>query len=500
MKSLCVLATASVVFGAAPPEMASEWTSTNYGTTIMLFQGGTHNDTSQTACCDNQAVNCKVQTEGLAGVFAADMPNNRTSFIVGAQNLITLGAPHNMQFTAKKDNTGKWSCQEYCPFQDVTNPIALNPKAKDLGKVVLKNGKSYEHWQWNDDIFGVVKMDSVDFYVDQSGDKPVPYYQVMDLTPFGGAEIAVETQTFNSFTAGKVDPDAFDVPNLSSCPVSDNCQQDGLRTRFFSQVLPRQTLAARTKMFPKKKAEARKVEAAGNFTWPVDFSAFESQGMIANQGGVPSQDGKSTCCHVETLAQCQVQIQYQAGQKYYDYTNQRTRFESAGQVVVDLFDKHKSMLVVQNGTHEVCQEYCPMDPADTMDKGSATFLDDSAYDAGQAKFHGLSCEHWLWNDTIFGKIVMETSDFYADTSGPSVVPVGRVDNLTPFGVQFATVNVGWDKFKAGAQPADKFDIQGVDSCPLSQNCGQSFWQTHRAASRNKATFAKYATPFVDKYQ
>lgn len=490
---LSTVVAAAAVANAAAPVLPTEWSTQNFHTTVLIFQGGSHNDTAETACCSDKAPQCKVQTEGLIGKMAVDLANNRTSFIVGQQNLLTLGAPINKQFTASMGSDGKWSCQSYCPTQGpVQNPLNIDPKAKDQGKVTVQ-GKSTEHWQWSDEIFGVVKMDTVDFYLDQSGAKPVPYYQTEKLTPFGGGEIGFTTSLWNDFTEGKPDASAFDVPDLSSCELSDQCQQNTVQKKFFQRMLSKPTLAELTREARLTPAKEAATVPGGNWTWATDFSAFETNGMVINQGGIPSKDGDSVCCVVTGLSQCQVQIEYQEGQKYYDYTNQRTRFEGGGQVIVDLFDKHKELLVVHNGTHDVCQEYCPIDPADTLDKGAAAFLEDDAYDAGQAKFEGLNCEHWTWNDTIFKKIVMQTSDFYADTSKATVVPVGRVDNITPFGQHLGTANIGWQKFTAGTPPADKFDIQGVDTCPMSNQCGQSSRQLHRLANRKIRTYERYAT-------
>mgnify|MGYP007000457142 len=69
-----------------------------------------------------------------------------------------------------------------------------------------------------------------------------------------------------------------------------------------------------------------------------------------------------------------------------------------------------------NGTHDVCVKYCPIDPRDTLDGGKDYFLDPNATDLGKATYKGQSAEHYQWKETIFGKIVMQTTDFYAAIS------------------------------------------------------------------------------------
>jgi hypothetical protein len=221
---------------------------------------------------------------------------------------------------------------------------------------------------------------------------------------------------------------------------------------------------------------------------------MESSGMVINQGGQPSKDGESICCASDFGSQCQIQIQYSEGQRYYDHTNQRSRLEDpVNGIEVDDFKAHKSMLVVHNGTHDVCQKYCPIDPRDTLDAGKTHFLDDNATDLGTATFMNQTAEHWQWKQTIFKVITMQTSDFYAVTSGKTVQPLGRVDKLTPFGgPQIGQGQVSYENFQAGTPSADKFNIQGMDTCPQDPQCGQQSRQLNRLALGQMHTFWTYA--------
>merc|ERR1711871_1026213 len=161
------------------------------------------------------------------------------------------------------------------------------------------------------------------------------------------------------------------------------------------------------KQTPKSGAEVAKNK------WASDWMSGESSGLIINQGGVPSKDDSSICCQSSFGGQCQVQVQYQSGQKYVDYSNNRTRFEASnGQIFVDLYGSvHKSLEVVHNGTHDVCKAYCPIDPEDTLDSGRDYFLDSNASDLGKTTFDGQPAEHWQWKDTIFKVITMQTLTF-----------------------------------------------------------------------------------------
>lgn len=237
-------------------------------------------------------------------------------------------------------------------------------------------------------------------------------------------------------------------------------------------------------------AQKLKVGAA---TWANDWSADEASGMVINQGGQPSKDGESICCNSDYSSQCQIQIQYSSGTRYYDHSNNRTRLEDpVNGIEVDDYKALKSMMIVHNGTHDVCQKYCPIDPRDTMDGGKDVFLDSNATDLGKSTYKNHSAEHWQWKDTIFKVVTMQTTDFYADTTGSTVTPLGQVSTLTPFGgPPMGQQTASWDNYKAGAQPASKFDIQGMDTCPQDPQCGQQTYQLRRLKIGQHHTFYNY---------
>ena len=187
----------------------------------------------------------------------------------------------------------------------------------------------------------------------------------------------------------------FNVNGLASCAESQNCgsNNNGLRLMGRNAVpsikdkknqnfLHLAQKLKNTGNIPSvKSVDGKKVKAA---KWSNDWSATETSAMLINQGGQPNADGSAICCDSSYSSQCQIQQQYSSGTKYYDFTNNRTRLEDPinGINVVD-YVAHKDMLVVHNGTHDVCQKYCPIDPRDTMDAGRDIFLDSNATDLGK---------------------------------------------------------------------------------------------------------------------
>merc|ERR1719321_817875 len=121
------------------------------------------------------------------------------------------------------------------------------------------------------------------------------------------------------------------------------------------------------------------------------------------------------------------------------------------------------MLVVHNETlgYDVCEKYCPLE--DTLDPFS---IDPDAKDlgAGTDPISGKAGEHYHWADVILKIIQMSHTEFYADISGDSAIPLSQSEHLTPFGAaEIGSSNNTWDNFTPGKQDPSKFDIHGVDS-------------------------------------
>jgi hypothetical protein len=196
--------------------------------------------------------------------------------------------------------------------------------------------------------------------------------------------------------------------------------------------------------------------------------------------------------------QCQVQLQHQAGMRYLDVTNQRTRFEDAvaDQIIVDDYTALKSMEVKLNTTtgKETCVEYCPIDPDDHLEPLDPFDPFDKTTDLGKTTFEGKSVEHYSWSDVILKIIKMSSTDFYADISNPkAAVPVYLHQDLTPFGRKppIGGLNQSWTGFKPGTPDKKKFDIAGVATCKQASNCQSSSKQAHRFALRQMHTAARY---------
>jgi len=214
---------------------------------------------------------------------------------------------------------------------------------------------------------------------------------------------------------------------------------------------------------------------------PNDWTSLEEDFAVIYQGEYVNVQNMFCCGD----ANCEIQTEYQSGHNYFDYTNQRTRFDDPVQgSIVSLYDPiYKEMIVDSNN---VCQEFCPIEepltpytvPANSTDQGSTIV-------------NNKTVEDWQSKVIILGIIVMETDDFYIDQSQDPPIAVQEVDQLTPFGQKIGQATMNYLQFVPGTPDPSKFDIKGVDNCPMSDQCGQSRRQLHRLRNKNRLTWLKY---------
>ena len=524
--ALCIFALVSAggASRATMPKFPSVWWS-DYAAKVAIFQGGTYNQSSGEACCSLVSPGCKVQAEGQLGTQYVDGENNQTAVSAEGQTIISqYGSSDNGKeylVTPAKSGDG-WTCQSFCPLEESWYPpLGFDKSATDLGKVNIK-GKTYDHWQWYDKIFKTITMDVQDWFVDNSNpSKPKPAFQNELLTPFGGPELGFSSQQFENFEEG-LDKFNFKVSGVEKCEENDNCGDDAHKRRrrrsrmmlgspggskklddligsflkrktkglakfsekakhesSLSSIWGKKTWREENKRYTERQSKQKSSGIKSNLTeskWPGDWSGEVTNSLLINQGGHKNKAGDAMCCDTSSNVQCEIQAEYQSGMLYYDFTNQRQRMEDpVNGVTVGFFSKDgkkpgKNMLVEHNGTHDVCVKYCPIDPAESMDGGRDQFIDPNATNMGKVTWKGKEAIHWQWNNTIFGVITMETTDFYITTD---YVPIEAFQKLTPFGgPAIGGFHNMWSKFKPGPQPANKFDIHGVDDCPQDPQCGE----------------------------
>ena len=61
-----------------------------------------------------------------------------------------------------------YTCVAACPIEgEYSNPLTIGSTAKDSGSVTINN-KPAEKWVFYDTLLKIIRMEEIDFYVDQS--------------------------------------------------------------------------------------------------------------------------------------------------------------------------------------------------------------------------------------------------------------------------------------------------------------------------------------------
>lgn len=500
MKLFATLAFLVAYCKAAPPTFAQDYYSGVYNS-LALNQGGIN--TADGACCEPTASQCKVQTIAEGSDTYVEYSHNR-SRTDSPQGIVANLYLEKKQVALQPDDNGGYVCAQYCPLDEVMEPLEIKKTALNEGRHMITQGgeggktKEVQLWYFTDRII-IVPLDHQFFYVDTSVDPPAPFYVSDHISPLN-KPIAVENTSYLQYTPG-AHPSKFNISGLDNCPKSQNCGNNngiGLQriwNKFTDTVMQRaRKIVAKT---PSSKiaelTSAKQVRSGDIPTFPGDYVAKEDSLLLINQGGEEDANG-NFCCAKTHLGQCQIQLQSLDGMHFVDYSNNRTRFEDVHNgITVNDYKAHKSYDIVHNETlsKDVCVKFCPLDPEETLDN---LFVDPDAKDKGQTTLNGKTVEKWQWSEVILKIIRMSTTDFYADQSNASMaIPVFQTERITPFGgAQIGSENHTWTDLKA--QPIDpaKFDIAGLDDCPEDPQCQQPGWQHKRIFFRQRATWAKYA--------
>jgi len=238
---------------AAIPSLAKD-VIYNSNSVEVVYQGAWNQQGDQFCCPET---NCQVQVQESEGLSYQDATNQRLRFDgVGSQPIVTLFG--SIQKEMLVDPT-TLKCLSYCPNTDDFGTYQVPSNSTDLGKVT-RNGKVVEQFQYKETLFGIVVMETDNFYLDLSGKVPTPVAEVDLLTPFGES-IGKATTTFSSWVPGPLDAKLFAVTGIDTCPEDQNCGNN-----------VRQSYRRRHKLFKTyakyvQENKMKKIEAAEPFTY-----------------------------------------------------------------------------------------------------------------------------------------------------------------------------------------------------------------------------------------
>ena len=503
---------------AVPPPVWNDSFYVGQQSALAQNQGGYKIDNG--LCCDfTTGGSCKVEIQSMGSDVREQTSKQRIRSDSARGSIVSWYDTVKKQMAvvpgAEVNSTHKWACVQYCPttagFVGTLDIGGGNKKAKitDMGQATITQPvaignvtKTTEHYHYVDRLI-VIPMSVTDFYVDESTNPPSPFAEHELLEPFGKPFGYVK-----SFFIGyqPIDnTDQFDIDlNPKVCVMSKKCNSQSEEEAAMPHIGFSERLLLGRTMYDAVAEAAATLERSGvtaeaakpktpppNVTFTGDFISSESAISLIDQGGRHGL-GKSAAdlCCTEDEPGCQVQLSQSKGTRYYDYTHQRTRFEEgySGNVFIDDYSVHKSYSVDTSSGTETCKEYCPIDPSDTMRPFSPFSDFDAVEDLGKATVEGRAAEHYQWAEKVARVITMSVTDLYVDISDKTHgVPLFMSEDLEPLGRHLGRNNRTWTNFTYTAVPATKFAVQGVDSCPQSNNCRSQEAVAHSLRSRNYHT-------------
>ena len=138
MKIFVALAFFVASCSADPPVFAQDFYSGIYNS-LALNQGGIN--TADGACCEPTAAQCKIQTIAEGSDEYVEYSKNRTR-TDSPQGIVANLYLEKKQVALQPDNNGGYVCAQYCPLDEVMEPLAIKKTALHLGKHKITQGGS----------------------------------------------------------------------------------------------------------------------------------------------------------------------------------------------------------------------------------------------------------------------------------------------------------------------------------------------------------------------
>lgn len=199
---------------------------------IMVVHQGQWSQAGSDYCC-TQGSSCEVQYQSQIGSNYVWYTHNKTRFDSEGAQPQTIVNDFN---TGKEMLVVNGSCSEYCPIEGGLFPFSLEGLNATYNGTTTINGQTVQHWTWKQLAFGVVVMQTTDFYVAIGSDgKATPVQQIDHLTPFG-QPIGQQTATWTSWKEGAPNAKLFDVAGEAGCPMSQKCGNSQSTARAMNRI------------------------------------------------------------------------------------------------------------------------------------------------------------------------------------------------------------------------------------------------------------------------
>jgi len=199
---------------------------------IMVVHQGQYSVEGSSYCC-TAGDSCEVQYQSQIGSNYVWYTHNKTRFDSTGGQAQTIVNDFNI---GKEMLVVNGTCSEYCPIEGGLFPFNLEGLNATYNGTTTVNGKTVQHWTWDQVAFGVIVMQTTDFYCEIGSDgKATPVQQVDHLTPFG-QPIGQQTQTWTNWVSGSPNAKLFDVAGVADCPESQKCGNNQNAARAMNRL------------------------------------------------------------------------------------------------------------------------------------------------------------------------------------------------------------------------------------------------------------------------
>jgi hypothetical protein len=237
MKFAVIMALCLALVAAAPSENSYKWAAdwTSFTTSQEIIAQGASSNTETEVCCDQTSPQCKIEVQDLTGDVYVSVKHQATRQDVEGGRIYQFFAERpQAQYDVVQAKNGSWVCQSTCAGE-LGPPLTagfLPYNATYMGKSSPKDIQGCptggcDEWQIKETLFGVIVMQTDNYYVYEDAIQGIPVALLSELTPFG-EPLGSQTQTwaqYKGFPEGLPLSD-FEFLGKKDCPPpQQGCQQ-----------------------------------------------------------------------------------------------------------------------------------------------------------------------------------------------------------------------------------------------------------------------------------
>lgn len=204
---------------AQPPELPKDWYSLE-DLDQVVNQGGKFVPKAGFCCDPDVQGQCRIQYQSTFRKHWVAATQNRTKLSDDDDTIVNIYHPIYKQLEINPETK---VCQRWCPLSGNLRPLAIDPKAKNMGDKIVEDQQCTE-WMWEEKMPVLeIIIARHSMFVKNDGATTVPVKRVQRMMPFG-MEIGTSNVTFLEYHHGGLDPKLFEVKGIEVCPKAKDCE------------------------------------------------------------------------------------------------------------------------------------------------------------------------------------------------------------------------------------------------------------------------------------